>query len=171
MKTRQIKGALDILLVEGMEPDSMGNFFISPMNELLFDGMKFLCRQSEMTEEQATTLVNGWNAPTGGDDYQETYQNYRINSDDDLKNMYHFDYAKESFQSLLEANGVMKENEDVPTREEFGYYSDYDAEGHLNSSGWDDEQGEEKFFQALENWQEAEANVFPPETTLVFIKQ
>lgn len=87
--------------------------------EMKTEDWQFHCRLSEMTEEHASKIID-W-------DYWRT--------------------SLEMFKSLLEANGVMKENP-------YGKYEEAHKRHIVTGS-----------------WQEAEVNVFPPETTLVFIKQ
>lgn len=144
MKTKQIKGAVDILLVDAPGRELFGDEHVYRLKN---DGWIIHCRLSEMTEEQAAVMVEITDNPFWLVQEPFIYIDYTNDSNC-------FETAKESFQSLLEANGVLKENLlPIPNKSYCRYLvNPYHYEFDLQS------------------WQEAEANVFPPETTLIFIK-
>lgn len=165
MKTKQIKGAVDILLVCSDELRFVDNIYIRK-GKIYFHKLiekqicwrklevsgnwKFHCRLSEMTEDQAWPLVErkivrNWNHK----DYTNENSGYYL--------------AKSSVQSLLEANGVLHEN---PVKDTM-YNTDHSDDCYCPSC----EKETARCDQAQKRWQEAEANVFNPETTLVFIKE
>lgn len=94
MKTKQIKGKVDILLVEEVD------FGFQEATE----GWQFLSRLSELKEDQAELLVEPDDISDVEDHrYKKVYIDY-IDSEKAFSDAY------SSFQSLLEANGVLNEN-------------------------------------------------------------
>lgn len=168
MKTKQIKGQCDILLICGLPQDAK-NFRWSHGN-LCYDCLiapepfnippgpwQYHCRLSEITEEQAKALVRS-STDSYGRPYQ--YENYLFSSHPFQS--YDLSTAIKSFQSLLEANGVLKENT-------FGERPNVKDEKYWRTP-FSVEIDNVSFSRDLKNWQLLEQNVFNPETTLVFIK-
>lgn len=87
----------------------------SRIEEIPNGNWQLLGKLPEITEEQWDEIVEGWNTPTGGDDYQETYQNYYIKSDEDYRDNYHFYTATESGLSLIEANCKLRNESSHPS--------------------------------------------------------
>lgn len=156
MKTKLIKGKVDILLISTTSKVLLDNpnvvlKMISNMkpelkNEL--DNWQFLSTLKDLTEDQAEELVphciNACERETG-------YKNYL---NDRMVNL--FRKPTDSFQSLLEANGVTEANP-------FGKTCpiiDPDASSPYYGCQVDN----------LKDWQQAEQNVFNPENTLIFKK-
>lgn len=133
MKTKQIKGAVDIMLIiPDDEPSMQAEADLLDIEE---DGWQFHCRLSEMTEDQAEQLAA---RVTWGDGFK----NHKLGDSQFLA----MRSACESLQTLFQANGIQAKNP----------YGENDDTGHNARD---------------REWQEAEAKVFPPETTLVFIKE
>jgi|GEM_PF-1421155 len=165
MKTREIQGKQTILLVDlgdknkfaGIVGDSLYYEFEKfvqgdyPMSIPILQGnWKFISTIEAITEEQADGLVekciphsiNTW------PDYGWKATRYKACN--------YVGSAIESFQSLLKANDVMLENECGFMPKPNHYSADDDSH---------------KFYPAdLAEWQEAEAKVFSPSTTLIFVK-
>lgn len=122
--------------------------------------IKLICKGSELTEEIARDLVNPlW-------DY---YKNYLESDSSDVGNYKRLikQTALESFISAIEAQGYYwGENLiEKPTMEKYGWYS---ANSQEEESGWMYEEGEEKYYEALKEYEEAESRIFNPEKTLIF---
>jgi hypothetical protein len=76
---------------------------------------------------------------------------------------------KEIFFSYLEKEGIYFENQlDKPIMEEYGYCEDRDTEGHFHKGYWEPEDGEEKWQESINEWQEAEEKVWKLENTYLF---
>lgn len=157
MKTKQIKGVVDILLVIGLpeHPHRPKNMVLTAYLGAEYIDWQFHCRLSEMTEAQATDLAEISDNPFWLAQGPFIYIDY-LNDSNCLET------ATEAVQSLLEANRVlMKNNFEKPNKGYSKYWiNPYEFEFFKA----------ELFADDLKKWQEAEANVFPPETTLVFIK-
>lgn len=65
---------------------------------------------NEIEEDEAARHVEGWDSPTGGDDYQDYYKNYHIKSDDDYMNAMDFTNPLGSLRSLVESKGLYIDN-------------------------------------------------------------
>lgn len=75
--------------------------------------------------------------------------------------------ALESFISAIESKGYSwGENlVEKPTMEKYGWYT---ANSQEEESGWMYEEGEEKYYEALREYEEAESKTFNPKNTLIF---
>ena len=155
MKTKIIKGKVDILLVDGLPKEARDfKYFNDKENpymsyklgvvverEYAFPqgNWKFISTIENITDKQKHEILHS--------QFQEMYDEWHY-WDYQHGGEEHYDYfvldIYESFQSLLQANDVLMENPyNEPVR--------HDAHPPL--------------------WQEAEAKVFNPSTTLIFTKQ
>lgn len=64
---------------------------------------------SELTEEQILELIEYWDTPTGGDDYQDYYKNYEAEPDDDYPLPIDFTEPISSLNSLITSKGLNPE--------------------------------------------------------------
>ena len=117
--------------------------------------LDFICKGSELTEEVAFQLVKE-NSKHGTN---TSFTNYKGGKS--------FFWAKESFISAIEAKGYYWSENPIeqPFVEKYGWYT---ANSQEEESGWMYEEGEDKYYEALKEWQEAESKTFNPAKTLIF---
>lgn len=118
-----------------------------------------ICLGSELTDDIAEKLV--------------------IEMVDDCDCIYYIDYTRfddpdsccwtpvQSFISAIEATGYYwgKNPIEEPTIEKYGWYA---SESPYEDSGWMHEEGEEKYYEELKAFHEAESKTFHPSQTLIF---
>lgn len=63
-------------------------------------------------DDECTEMIESWDEATGGDDYQDYYKNYEIQTDADYEFAFHFTEPEQSVRSLLTYNKIeIKEGE------------------------------------------------------------
>ena len=152
MKTLEITTNKRLLIVEG-ENESDARAFVYKNYDLL--KVDIICKGSEL-EEIAKGLVDKVMN-------NQHYQNY--NSKEIVDRW--CKTALESFISAIEAQGwFWFENPiDEPKMSDYGWYASGNPE---EDSGWMYEEGEDKYYEVLKKWQEAESKTFNPEKTWIF---
>lgn len=81
---------------------------------------------TELREEVTRELVDSWDSPTGGDDYQDYYRNYTIETPENYMHLFHFVEPNESWHSFLRREGItervyvlrVKESKVIPVTKE-----------------------------------------------------
>lgn len=162
MKQLELELKKRILIVESQpefEPKEGVEYYVTEDTEELFilpkGTFKLICKGSELTELIAFDFVEEKSLHQTN----TAFKNYNGGKS--------FFFAKESFISAIESKGYYwgKNPIDKPTMEKYGYYS---ANSQEEESGWMYEEGEEKYYETLKEWQEAESRTFNPEKTLIF---
>lgn len=139
-------------------------------NIALLEGKKFIAvkgnhkligKGSELTEEIANTYVSDHNFYD--ENRERSYHGYK----DYKHNDYALQSALESFTSAIEAQGYYWSENPIekPTMEKYGWYT---ANSQEEESGWMYEEGEDKYYEALNEWQNSESKTFNPSKTLIF---
>jgi hypothetical protein len=130
----------------------------SPEN---YHQIKLKGKLTDITEEQFA-LINPKTLNSHGELVYPSYY-------DSVGSCIGLDSAEESFFSYLEAQGIYFENKlEKPIMEEYGYCEDRDAEGHFYKSYWEPQDGEEKWQESINEWQEAEQKVWNKDLIYVF---
>ena len=63
----------------------------------------------DLTDEQMAEIVESWDSPTSGDDYQDYYKNYEIETDENRMYLMDFTDVDKSFASLLKSFNMQPE--------------------------------------------------------------
>lgn len=110
---------------------------------------KLICRGSELTNEIAEQFIP-FNPKKHPKAFLISYTRF-INA----------------FKDVIEKHGYYWGENPIekPTVEKYGWYT---ANSQEEESGWMYEEGEDKYYEALKEWQEAELKTFNPEKTLIF---
>lgn len=116
--------------------------------------LELICKGSELTEEIADEFVDIFDLG-----YFVYYNHHNPRS--------YKHTALESFISAIEAQGYYwgKNPIEQPFVEKYGWYT---ANSQEEESGWMYEEGEDKYYEALKEWQEAESKTFNLDKTLIF---
>lgn len=57
-------------------------------------------------DDECTEMIESWDEATGGDDYQDYYKNYEIQTDADYEFAFHFTEPESSVRSLITYNKI-----------------------------------------------------------------
>ncbi|MDQ1859286.1 hypothetical protein [Chryseobacterium sp. WLY505] len=155
MKQLEIKTNKRLLIVKGEFPESNVSYTI----EFNGESWKPICKGSDLTEDIAKGFTHSMNFGTD--------ENPDIGYHNSIKDNYWGKSALESFISAIESKNYHWGENPVkePRMSDYGWY----ASGHPEEDGgWMYEEGENKYYESLKLFEEAQSRTFNPSKCIIF---